>query len=236
MTISIESIQSLRNPNCKSCPLYKDAKTVCIMGRSTSKHPKLMLIGESPGYDEDREGKVFVSKAGDLLRSVLKETNIKDYYVTNPIKCHPPNNSKPSVSTINQCVNKYLLKEIQILRPELIVCMGTIASRTLSQDHNIRLEDAREVVWYTKAPFIPGIPFIVTYHPAAALYNPETLEPIIEDMDWALRLINGELPSPKLTKKYVKVNSIYQIPDLDKAKWLDLDLETDGLDPFKKDK
>jgi len=196
----------------------------------------LFFLGEAPGNDEDKQGIPFVGNAGKLLNSIFAnakpEIKREDVFISNVIKCHPPFNTKPSVDKLTTCSTAYLRKELELVRPDLIVCLGGMAAKVLLQDINSRVYELREKVYYTQGPMPQGIPFIVTYHPAATWHQPELLDYIVDDIEWAQKLVTGELPKPMKKRKYIKLDSIRKIPDIDKAKWIDLDLETDGLDPF----
>lgn len=229
--------KNLRNSKCKLCELSKTCRTVCIVG-SGPVPCKLMFIGESPGEDEDRQGKVFVGKTGQLLNSIFFGTEIKreEVYITNVLKCHPPYNSKPNQHTVDTCSEAYLRREIALVKPQLIVVLGSMAAKTLLQDGTIKLEAVREKIWYTKGPLPKGIPFIVTYHPAATFHQPYLLKDIASDFEFAKGLLEGKLPKPREKSKYKRVKSIFDISGIRDAKWIDLDLETHGLDPFYSDR
>ena len=197
---------------------------------------KLMLIGESPGKDEDREGIPFIGKAGKMLDSILTNIGLdrKEIFISNVLKCHPAYNHKPGASTIDICISNYLRKEIKLVKPELIVALGGMAAMTLLRiSTTIILQQYRGTIYYTSGPLPSGIPFIVTYHPAAVLYQDYLLEFIVEDLEKAKRILAGEVSTrKKKVTNYQKLDSLYDIVGLEEAKWLDLDLETDGLDPF----
>jgi DNA polymerase-1 len=197
------------------------------------KESKLVLIGESPGEEEDRNGLPFIGKAGKLLNSICINSGIDrdTAYVTNVIKCHPYYNNKPSVDCVSICSEKYLAQELREIRPQLIICMGGMSSRALLQEQ-MQIAHARNNIWYTKEPMPAGIPFIVTYHPAATFHMPDLLSNIIDDFNWAKKLLEGSLPQKKRKIRYQKVENLFDIPEIKKAKWLDIDTETDGLDPF----
>lgn len=221
----------IRNSKCRLCDLYRTATNVCVIG-SGSDTAELMLIGEAPGEEEDKLGKPFVGKAGKMLDSILinLKINREKIYITNVVKCRPVNNIVPSVGCIESC-SPYLFQEIRQVRPSLIVCMGGTAARALKQEHT-NIIHARGTIYYTKRPHPPGIPFIITYHPAAIFRQPELLEFIVDDMEWSKRLLTGELPRPKRQTNYQALTSIKDIPGIKEAKWINIDLETDGLDPF----
>lgn len=219
--------------------MHRSARHVCLMGVGPS-NARVMLLGESPGEEEDKIGIPFIGKAGKMLDSILINLglNRKDMYVTNTIKCHPLFNHPPNNSQVETCTLHYLRKEIQELKPELIICLGGHAAKALLADHNVQIISVRKQIHYTQGPFPKGIPFIVTYHPAATFHKPELLEFIVEDFEFAKELLKGKLPAIKKKANYIKIDSLSDIPELniEELKWLDLDLETDGLDPFLPDK
>ncbi len=236
--VQLNSLMNIRDSKCKLCDLYKAARNVCLMGVGPSS-AKIMLLGESPGEEEDIKGKPFIGKSGKMLDSILINLDLdrKDIYVTNTIKCHPLFNHPPSVNQIETCTTAYLRKEIEEVKPELIICLGGHAAKALLADHNVQIISIRQQIHYTQGPFPRDIPFIVTYHPAATFHKPELLEFIIEDFEFAKDLLKGKLPTVKKKSNYIKIDSLSEISEcLTKRHWIDLDLETDGLDPFLKDK
>lgn len=226
---------NLYNNKCKLCPLYKDARSVCVPGRG--KIPaRVLFLGESPGEEEDKNNEVFVGRTGDLLTSILANTSIGsiNYYITNAVKCHPLANAKPDIGIIETCSQKYLRQELKIIKPELIICLGKIAAMALLQDTKIKVGEKRETIFYTDKPLYTGIPFIVTYHPAATFHQPELLEDIVKDFEWAMELLEkGIVKKKKTSKKYQYIESIGDIPGIEEdIKWIDLDSETTGKDFF----
>lgn len=210
--------------------MYKSARHVCLMGVGPT-NAKIMIIGESPGEEEDKKGIPFIGKPGKMLDSILINLGIKkeDVYVTNVVKCHPLFNHPPTTSQVETCTLHYLRKEMEEVKPELIVCLGGHAAKALLADNNIQIMSVRQTIHYTQGPFPKNIPFIITYHPAATFHNPSFLDFIVQDFEFAKDLLKGKLPSKKKAVKYKKISSLLSIPDM---YWYDLDLETDGLDPF----
>lgn len=213
--------------------MHRSARHVCLMGVGPS-NARVMLLGESPGEEEDKKGVPFIGKAGKMLDSILITLglNREDMYVTNTIKCHPLFNHPPSVHQVETCTLHYLRKELEEIKPELIICLGGHAAKALLADHKIQIIDVRQKIHYTQGPFPKDIPFIVTYHPAATFHKPELLEFIVQDFEFAKRLLKGQLPSIKKKASYEKLDSIADMQAINKDTWVDLDLETDGLDPF----
>lgn len=167
----------------------------CALGATRNKfvfgvgdpQANLILVGEAPGAEEDRIGEPFVGRAGKLLDKILTAINrsrSKDVYICNVMKCRPPNNRDPLVSEVEQC-EPYLLKQIEIMRPKLIVALGRVAGKTLLKVEQ-PLKDMRG-----KLHDYFGTPLIVTYHPAALLRNPG-LKPVAwEDFKWIRSILDG---------------------------------------------
>ena len=166
-----DQIQSLNDftgqvYNCTKCRLSATRHHIVIgAGRPNA---SVMLIGEAPGEEEDLRGEPFVGKAGQLLTQILKaiEFNREDVYITNILKCRPPNNRDPVYEEIQHCL-PYLFTQIQVIQPKIIVALGRVAAQTLLNT-SASLNQLRE----SHSSF-QGIPVCVTFHPAALLRNPE---------------------------------------------------------------
>jgi len=147
----------------------------------------LLLIGEAPGADEDAQGEPFVGRAGQLLNKILEAINFRrqDVYICNILKCRPPGNRKPTADEVDQCL-PYLQKQIQLVKPRLIVCLGLTAVENLLGTTESLTALRGRVLRYE------GIPLVVTYHPAALLRNPNWKRPTWEDVQ-AIRKLHDEL-------------------------------------------
>jgi len=137
----------------------------------------IMFIGEAPGADEDRQGEPFVGRAGQLLNKILEATGFKreEVYICNILKCRPPNNRDPEPTEMDTCT-PYLYKQIDLVKPKFIVCLGRISAQWLLQTKDT-LGKLREHVHDYR-----GAKLIVTYHPAALLRNEAWKRPTWEDM------------------------------------------------------
>ena len=163
---------------CKECNLGETRKNF-VYGIGDP-NADLMLVGEAPGKDEDLKGEPFVGRAGKLLDKILLAINKKrgeGVYIANVLKCRPPNNRDPLPSEVNKC-EPYLLKQIKIVKPKLIVALGRIAGKTLLKIDKPLKEMRGKIHSYN------GTPLIVTYHPAALLRNSNFKKPAWDDFQW----------------------------------------------------
>jgi uracil-DNA glycosylase len=146
---------------------------------------RLMLVGEGPGATEDATGRPFVGQAGQLLTSILEAIELKreDVYITNIVKCRPPQNRKPLPDEIAACM-PYLHRQFAMIRPKVIVALGGTAGEALLGVRK-SLGDLRG-----KVHSYGGIPLVVTYHPAALLRNPNWKKPTWDDIRIARQLLD----------------------------------------------
>lgn len=150
----------------------------------------LMLIGEAPGATEDEMGLPFVGAAGKLLDSILEELGAKreDLYITNVVKCRPPNNRQPARDEIYAC-SIYLESQILLIRPKVIVTLGAIAGEWVCSRMGIKWLGVTRMRGRIYRGRILGLPatLVPTYHPAAILRNRGELEHLKGDLKMALR-------------------------------------------------
>jgi len=147
----------------------------------------LMLIGEAPGENEDIKGEPFVGRSGKLLNRILAaiDMNRNDgVFITNVLKSRPPNNRDPLASEIKEW-EPYLISEIKIIKPRLIVALGKISGNTLLKKDS-SLKEMRE----TMHDYF-GTPLKVTYHPAALLRNPNLKKDAWQDFQWIRDFLKG---------------------------------------------
>ncbi len=149
---------------CTRCKLHTD-RTQTVFGAGNPE-ADLVLIGEAPGRDEDLQGLPFVGRSGQLLTKILAAVDFArdDVYICNILKCRPPNNRDPEAEEVASC-EPYLKRQLAILEPRLILCLGRIATQTLLGT-SASLGALRRAVH-----FYGGIPVMATYHPAALLRN-----------------------------------------------------------------
>ena len=147
------------------CSLWKTCKSVRIDGEGKEKKPYVMFIGEAPGGNEDAQGKPFVGESGKLLRQLIGEMGLEDdCFVTNAVRCRPPDNRNPTAQEIRVC-QQYLIAEIRKVKPQHIVVLGGFAIRALTGEERVVVSAKRGVRSWEYL----GIPVIATYHPAAVL-------------------------------------------------------------------
>jgi len=178
--------------SCKKCEL-SNYRINAVFGEGNTK-AKVMFIGEGPGYDEDRQGRPFVGKAGQLLTKIIESIGLKrsEVYITNVVKCHPMINPKtpeargndrpPKQEEISACFG-YLEKQIQIIKPNFIITLGNSAAQTLLNT-TLGVSKIRGMLHQYK-----NIKVIPTYHPAALLRNPALKRDVWNDM----KLLRSEL-------------------------------------------
>lgn len=149
----------------------------------------VMFIGEGPGANEDRLGRPFVGRAGELLDKILASIGLsrREVYITNIVKCRPPNNRDPHPDEVIACW-PYLEKQIGLLKPRVIVALGSPAAKTLLETET-GISKLRGIFHDYE-----GIPLLPTYHPAFLLraYTPENRRKVWEDMKKLRAFLDGE--------------------------------------------
>lgn len=166
---------ALEVASCQRCPLHK-SRTNVVFARGNP-CADLMIIGEAPGFYEDKQGLPFVGKAGGLLNRMLQGIGLDEQsvYIANVLKCRPPDNRDPAADEIQMCRN-YLVEQINLIQPALILALGRFAGQFLS-GKSLTLHQLR-----TKIHHYEQIPFIVTYHPAYLLRNPRDKSRAYDDL------------------------------------------------------
>jgi DNA polymerase len=151
-------------------------------------HANLLLVGEAPGAEEDRLGEPFVGRAGKLLDKILaaiQRSRHNDVYICNVLKCRPPGNRDPLQSEVAECEG-YLIDQIRLIKPKLIVALGRVAGKTL-----LKMDLPLKAMRGTQYDY-HGTPLIVTYHPAALLRNEGLKYNTWEDFKWIRTFLDGE--------------------------------------------
>lgn len=163
--------------DCTRCKLSTLGRTHIVFGTGNPR-ARLMFVGEAPGADEDLQGEPFVGRAGQLLTKIIQSIGLEraDVYIANVIKCRPPGNRNPEPDEVSQC-QPFLLRQIDTIRPRVIVALGTHAAHALlGTDAPISRIRGRV------HPFRHGASLIPTFHPAYLLRSPERKREVWDDM------------------------------------------------------
>ena len=173
---------------CTLCTLYRDAKNP-VPGEGNP-NADFMCVGEAPGATEDELGRPFVGQAGQLLDKILAAIKLSrnDVYICNVLKHRPPGNRNPMPDEVQACT-PYLLRQIELIQPRVIVAFGTFAAQTLL--------NTREGIGKLRGKIHKyyGVPLVVTYHPAALLRNPAWKRPTWDDVQLARKLLDRVISS-----------------------------------------
>ncbi len=201
-------------------------------GPRKSKNIKVMVIGEAPGANEDRKGIPFIGESGRILRNELKRNNLTDNtYITNLVKCRPPNNRTPTAAEIKAC-RHYLDEEIAELKPGYVVTAGVPATKTLFRGKAKINQFHGEVIDNPKVPYV-GMPI---FHPAYTLRDPSKLPGLQDDIARLARLISGGLREDTVNWSVVRKGNLSTfIREFEEASRFAFDCETSGLFPFDPD-
>jgi len=177
--------------DCRKCPLG-DLRKNPVPGEGNP-NAALVFVGEAPGADEDRTGRPFVGRAGQLLTDIIvkgMKMEREEVFICNVLKCRPPENRTPNPEEVFQC-EPYLLRQLDAIKPKVICALGATAAQTLLKT-NTPIKNLRGI-WHN----YHGIPFRVTYHPAYLLRNPPDKAKTWEDVKEIMRLLRGEI-TPKI--------------------------------------
>lgn len=171
---------------CTQCGLYAGALNP-VPGAGNP-HAKFVCVGEAPGKTEDETGLPFVGAAGQLLTKILIAVNLRreDVFICNVLKHRPPGNRNPALDEVKAC-SPFLLRQLELLQPRVILALGTFAAQTLLQTSTPIGKLRGQVHRFY------GVPLIVTYHPAALLRNPSWKRPTWEDVQLARRILDSSV-------------------------------------------
>ena len=183
-----DSLPSVRADigDCVRCKLCSLGRQQIVFGVGNP-NADLMFVGEAPGRDEDIQGIPFVGRAGQKLTQIIEAIGLKrdDVYIANVIKCRPPENRNPEPDEVEQC-EPFLFRQIDIIKPKVIVALGTFAARSLLKTDAPISRLRGRVYDYRGAQLVP------TFHPAYLLRNPSCRREVWEDMKKVRSLLNGE--------------------------------------------
>lgn len=172
--------------DCSRCRL-SGTRTQIVFG-SGNPEARLVFVGEGPGRDEDRQGQPFVGRAGELLTDIIQKgmkIDRSEVYICNVVKCRPPDNRNPEPEEVAAC-SPFLIRQIEIVQPEVIVALGKFAAQTLLQSTTpiTRLRGK----WHE----YHGIPLMPTFHPAHLLRNPGYKRQVWEDIQQVMQRLGME--------------------------------------------
>jgi DNA polymerase len=177
---------------CPKCRLA-ETRTHAVPGEGSTA-AQIMFVGEGPGEQEDKTGQPFVGKSGQLLTRELLKIGISrdDVFITNIVKCRPPQNRTPLTDEIAAC-NDWLGAQIALIEPKFIVPVGGPSLQTLVSK-NLRITKARSTVFRKD-----GILFIPILHPSAALRAPDTMKMFLEDLANLKDFLSREIGEEEIT-------------------------------------
>ncbi len=167
---------------CTRCKLHKNRHSI-VFGDGNPK-AELVFVGEGPGADEDAQGLPFVGRAGKLLTQMIEAMGLqrKDVYICNVVKCRPPENRLPEDEEINTC-SPFLLRQIDVIAPKVIVCLGAVAAKTLLQTNRGISQFRGQWLEYR------GSKLLATYHPAYLLRNPNAKGEVWKDLQKVMAVL-----------------------------------------------
>lgn len=179
------------NHQVRGCTLCKDlacTRTQTVFGVGHAK-PRVVFFGEAPGADEDRQGEPFVGRAGQLLTKIIEACGWQrsDVYIMNVLKCRPPDNRNPLPQETDNC-RQYFERQFEILRPEYIVCAGTVPAQALLQT-DVSVGKLRGRFHKYRDSTV-----LVTYHPSYLLRNPSAKKYVWDDMQMLLKEMGLPVP------------------------------------------
>jgi DNA polymerase len=183
---ALAAIQTELGADCTRCKLHRMGRRQVVFGVGNP-DADLMFVGEAPGADEDIQGIPFVGRAGQLLTKMIQAIQLErdQVYIANVIKCRPPGNRNPEPDEVAQC-EPFLFKQIEIIKPKVIVALGKFAAQTLLRTLDPISRLRGRVFEYRGAKLIP------TFHPAYLLRNPSSKREVWEDMKVVRSLLQSD--------------------------------------------
>jgi len=175
---------------CTRCKLHSTRHKI-VFGDGSPK-AQLVFVGEGPGADEDAQGLPFVGRAGKLLTQMIEAMGLqrKDVYICNVVKCRPPENRQPEEDEVSTC-SPFLFRQIDVIAPKVIVCLGAVAAKTLLQT-NCGISQFRGE-WLE----FRGRKLLATYHPAYLLRNPPAKSEVWKDLQKVMAVLGLEVKKGK---------------------------------------
>ncbi len=171
---TLDELEGMIN-TCTKCPLHQN-RNKFVFGKGNP-NADVMVVGEGPGAEEDKQGEPFVGRAGQLLTDILKAINFsrEEVYIANVVKSRPPANRTPNSDEMEACI-PYLKKQIALIKPKMILCVGLTAAQGVLKKKDSLTKMRGQIFEFE------GAKVMVTYHPAALLRNPNWKRPTWEDV------------------------------------------------------
>lgn len=189
-TDKVVALRAIREDigDCTRCILHK-GRTNLVFGVGNP-NADLMFVGEGPGADEDAQGEPFVGRAGQLLNNMIAAMGLRrqDVYIANVVKCRPPGNRTPEREECDTC-SPFLLRQIQVINPKVIVALGAVAAKTLLSV-NDSMANLRGRFYDFR-----GIKLAVTYHPAFLLRDPRQKKEAWKDLQMVMQYLGLKPPA-----------------------------------------
>ena len=175
---------------CTRCKLHSTRHKI-VFGDGNPK-AELVFVGEGPGADEDAQGLPFVGRAGKLLTQMIEAMGLqrKDVYICNVVKCRPPENRQPEEDEVKTC-SPFLMRQIDVIAPKVIVCLGATAAKTLLQTNRGISQFRGEWLEFR------GRKLLATYHPAYLLRNPPAKSEVWKDLQKVMAVLGLEVKKGK---------------------------------------
>jgi uracil-DNA glycosylase len=190
--IADDTLLRVRNDlgECTRCKLHSTRNKI-VFGDGNPK-AELVFVGEGPGADEDAQGLPFVGRAGKLLTQMIEAMGLqrKDVYICNVVKCRPPENRQPEEDEVNTC-SPFLLRQIDVIAPKVIVCLGAVAAKTLLQTNRGISQFRGQWLEFR------GRKLLATYHPAYLLRNPPAKSEVWKDLQKVMAVLGLEVKKGK---------------------------------------
>jgi len=179
---TLKALEDEIGPACTRCPLAKLGRTKVVFGVGKP-NADLVFVGEGPGEDEDRQGEPFVGKAGQLLTKMIVAMGIerRDVYICNVVKCRPPGNRDPEPEEQRVC-GKFLERQLDIIRPRIVVALGKIAAMYLKGITDIPKEKFPISKYRGRFERYRGADMMLTYHPSYLLRAPSAKKEVWADL------------------------------------------------------
>ncbi len=173
--------------DCKRCRLCEERNKI-VFGSGSAK-AELVFVGEGPGRDEDMQGLPFVGRAGKLLTQMIEAMGLTrdKVYIANVVKCRPPNNRPPEKDEVATCI-PFLLRQLEVIHPKVIVCLGSTAAQNLLG--TIKSISHFRGQWFD----FRGMQLMATYHPAYLLRNPAAKGDVWKDLQKVMGVLGLKVP------------------------------------------